>query len=64
MSSCVGVTRKRSRPSSVTKPTLCDVYFLEWWSLRIVERYPAHEVPNAWLMMHISIRMQQKLKQL
>lgn len=39
---------------------LCDPYFFEWWRLRIVERYPMHEVPNAWLMMQISIQSQDK----
>lgn len=42
----------------------CDVYFYEWWRLRIIERYPAHEVPQAWLMMQISITTLRKLKQL
>lgn len=55
------MTQTPSRPCSV-KP--CDVYFYEWWRLRIVERYPAHEVPNAWLMMQISIKLLQKTNQL
>lgn len=57
------MTRKHSRPCSV-KPEPCDVYFLQWWRLRIVERYPLHEQPGAWLMMQISIKTQQKLNQL
>jgi len=46
------------------KPEPCDVYFLNWWQLRIVERYPLHEKPGAWLMMQISIQTQKKLNQL
>lgn len=57
------MTRTLSRPCSV-KPELCDAYFLQWWRLRIVERHKLHEAPQAWLMMQISIKTQQKLKNL
>jgi len=46
------------------KPELCDVYFYEWWRLRIVEQYKLHEAPQAWLMMQISIQAQKKQNQL
>lgn len=53
------MTLTLSRPYLVTKP--CDAYFLQWWTLRIVERYPMHEVPQAWLMMQVSLAAQKKL---
>lgn len=42
----------------------CDAYFYEWWRLRIIELYPLHEVPQAWLMMMISIEVQKRLNSL
>ena len=57
---CVNVTRRHSRPFLEAKPEPCDVYFLQWWTLRIVEQHPMHEVPQAWLMMQISIKTQEK----
>jgi hypothetical protein len=41
---------------------LADRLFMQWWQLRIVEQYPTHERPGAWLIFTISMHMQNKLE--
>jgi len=39
-----------------------DHQFMTWWRLFVVERYPIHEKPQAWVMMMLSLHMQNRIK--
>lgn len=62
MNSCVSETPQPSRKCSVKDIELADRLFMQWWQLRIVEQYPTHERPGAWLIFTISMHMQNKLE--
>ena len=38
-----------------------DHLFMQWWQLRIVEQFPIHEMPSAWLIFTMSMHLQNKL---
>lgn len=42
------------------RPALADHWFLNYWSLHIVQQYPLAEKPEAWLFFQISLAAQSK----
>jgi len=40
---------------------MADHFFMKWWQIHIVEEYPLHERPQAWLFMAISMQLQAQI---